>query len=166
MHSSRKRRRGWWPPSARLSICPIGAKLSPNAGSIVDVASSVTAAGVDWVILANTVFGFGIDAETRRPLLSGGVGGYSGAPIKPVAMRCVWDVHRALPTLPIVGSGGVARGVDVVEYMMAGASAVALGTIHFAEPRAGRRIVRELVRWCRRHGVGSAGELTGVAEPW
>ena len=145
---------------------PIGAKLSPNASSIVPVASSVADAGADWVVLTNTAFGFGIDSETRRPLLSGEVGGYSGAPLKPISMRCVWEVHQALPSLPIVGCGGIAHGRDVVEYMMAGASAVALGTIHFAEPKAGRRIMRELERWCRRHRVARVASLTGTGIPW
>ncbi len=145
---------------------PVSAKLSPNARSIVDIAAAVASAGAAWVVLTNTVFGFGVDPETRRPLLSGGSGGYSGAPLKPIAMRCVWEVRQALPELPIVGCGGVATGADVVEYLMAGATAVAAGTVHFAEPRAGRRIVRELARWCRARGVVSTAELTGAATPW
>ncbi len=145
---------------------PVGAKLSPNASSIVDVASAVAEAGADWVVLTNTVLGLAIDVETRRPALSGAAGGYSGAPIKPIAMRCVWEVSRALPSLPIVGCGGVTTGTDVVEYLLAGASAVAVGTLHFAEPRAGRRVRRELERWCRRHGVTAVAELTGGARPW
>ncbi len=145
---------------------PVGAKLSPNASSIVGVAAAVADAGADWAVLTNTVLGLAVDVETRRPALSGGVGGYSGVPIKPIAMRCVWEVTRALPGLPVVGCGGVTNGTDVVEYLLAGASAVALGTVHFAEPRAGRRIRRELERWCRRHHVTAVAELTGGARPW
>ena len=145
---------------------PIGAKLSPNAPDIVTVARAVAQAGADFVVLTNTVWGMGIDLETRRPLLSGGVGGYSGPPLKPIALRCVWEVARALPDLPVVGCGGVRSGRDVVEYLIAGARAVEAGTIHFAEPRAGTRIMAELVTWCRTHGVESLDGLIGTARPW
>ena len=145
---------------------PLGAKLSPNSEDIVVVASAVAGAGADWVVLGNTVWGAGFDVETRRPLLSGVVGGYSGAPIKPIALRCVWQVHEALPQLPIVGSGGVRTGVDAVEFLLAGASAVGVGTAHFANPRAGTKIVAQLRKYLRRHGLGSVTELIGAARPW
>jgi dihydroorotate dehydrogenase (NAD+) catalytic subunit len=145
---------------------PVGAKLSPNAVDIVSVARSVAAAGADFVVLTNTVRGAGIDVETRRPLLSSVVGGYSGAGIKPIALRCVWEVHAALPEVPIVGCGGVRTGSDVVEYLLAGASAVALGSVHFEAPRAARRVLDELVAYCRRHDVDAVRELTGGAVPW
>ncbi len=150
----------------RAVAIPVGAKLSPNAPDIVSIAGVVADAGADWVVLTNTIWGMGIDIETARPTLSAGVGGYSGAPLKPIALRCVWEVHRALPQLPIVGCGGVRSGADVVEYLMAGATAVAAGTIHFAEPKAGRRIHRELDRWCRRHRVARVAGLIGGARPW
>ncbi len=145
---------------------PIGAKLSPNSEDIVTVARAVSEAGADWVVLTNTVWGAGIDIETRRPQLSGVVGGYSGKAIKPIAMRCVWEVAAALPDLPIVGCGGVTHGRDVVEYLLAGASAVAMGTVHFAEPRAGRRVLAELNQYCEQHGVATVPELIGGARPW
>ncbi len=145
---------------------PVGAKLSPNAADVVAVAAAVHDAGADWVVLTNTAWGFGVDIEARRPLLSRGVGGYSGSPLKPIALRCVWEVHRALPGVPIVGCGGVRSGTDVVEYLMAGARAVALGTVHFAEPRAGRRVLRELVAWCDEHDVDRVADLSGAAHPW
>ncbi len=145
---------------------PIGAKLSPNSEDIVAVASAVAEAGADWVVLTNTAWGIGIDLDTRRPLLTGNVGGYSGPAVKPLAMRCVFEVAQALPDLPIVGCGGVVRGLDVIEYLMAGASAVGIGTVHFAEPRAGRRILAEVEAWCADHEVGSLRELTGAAKPW
>jgi dihydroorotate dehydrogenase (NAD+) catalytic subunit len=145
---------------------PVGAKLSPNAEDIVAVAEAVADAGADWVVLANTVWGFGIDIESRRPLLTGHVGGYSGPAIKPIALRCVWEVSRGLPDLPIVGCGGVQTGADVIEFLMAGARAVALGTVHFADPRAGRRILAEVDEWCAANGIGDVAELTGSAEPW
>ena len=142
---------------------PVSAKLSPNASDIVEVARSVWEAGADWVVLTNTAWGAAIDIETCRPRLSTTSGGYSGPPLKPIALRCVTEVAAALPGLPIVGCGGVTRGTDVIEYLMAGASAVAVGTVHFAEPRAARRIDRELSRWCRKHGVGKVSELVGAA---
>jgi dihydroorotate dehydrogenase (NAD+) catalytic subunit len=139
---------------------PVGAKLSPNSEDIVAVARAVTDAGADFLVLTNTVWGMGIDLATRRPKLSGVIGGYSGPPIKPLALRCVWEVAASLE-VPIVGCGGIRTGEDVIEYFLAGASAVALGTVHFAEPRAGRRILREIDAWCRREGVGALRELTG-----
>jgi dihydroorotate dehydrogenase (NAD+) catalytic subunit len=145
---------------------PIGAKLSPNAERIAVVAGACATAGADWVVLTNTVWGASIDLETRRPALSGTIGGYSGPPIKPVAMRCVIEVRQAHPQLPILGCGGVTSGADVVEYLLAGASAVGVGTIHFAEPRAGRRILGELQRWCRAHSVGRVSDLVGGMVPW
>lgn len=143
---------------------PVGAKLSPNSVDIASVAGACREAGADWVVLTNTIWGAAIDIETRRPLLSGVIGGYSGPPLKPIALRCVIEVHRALPDLPIVGCGGVVSGADVVEYLLAGASAVGLGTVHFAEPRAGRRIIRELDRLCRRLGVTRIEDLVGKAD--
>ncbi|NNF63716.1 MAG: dihydroorotate dehydrogenase [Acidimicrobiia bacterium] len=145
---------------------PVSAKLSPNSEDIVAVAAAVAEAGADWVVLTNTVWGVGFDLETRKPLITGGIGGYSGAPLKPIALRCVWSVHQALPELPIVGCGGVRTGRDVIEYLLAGASAVALGSIHFAEPRAGRRILREAVRLARRHEARSLAEFVGEASSW
>ena len=145
---------------------PVGAKLSPNAADIAGVAAAVAAAGADFVVVANTVWGAAIDPETRRPGLSGVIGGYSGAPVKPIALRAVLEVRRALPGLPLVGCGGVRRGADVVEFLLAGAQAVALGTVHFADPRAGRGIARELRRYGRRHRVERVAELVGAWRPW
>lgn len=145
---------------------PVGAKLSPNAQDIVAVADAVHQAGADWVVLTNTSWGAAIDIDTRRPKLTTYSGGYSGPPLKPIALRCVAEVARALQGLPIVGCGGVVRGADVVEYLMAGASAVEIGTVHFAEPRAARRIERELTRWCRLHDIERVADLIGAVEPW
>lgn len=153
--------------SVRESVSvPIGAKLSPNAEDIVAVAAACVDAGADWLVLTNTVWGAGVDLETGRPLLSGVVGGYSGIPIKPIAMRCVLEVRRALPDVPILACGGVATGEDVAEYLVAGASAVALGTVHFAEPRAGARILRELRKTMRRLGVAAVADLRARGEVW
>ena len=145
---------------------PLGAKLSPNAADIAGVAAAVAAAGADFAIVGNTVWGAAIDPETRRPGLSGVVGGYSGAPIKPIAVRAVLEVRRALPDLPLVGCGGARSAADVIEFLLAGAQAVALGTVHFAAPRVGRRIGRDLQRYGRRHGVARVADLVGGWEPW
>lgn len=141
---------------------PVGAKLSPNSEDIVAVARAASEAGADFLVLTNTVWGMGIDLTTRRPKLSGVIGGYSGPPVKPLALRCVWEVAGALD-VPIIGCGGIRSGEDVIEYLLAGASAVALGTAHLAEPRVGRRILRELDIWCRREGVDAVSDLTGGA---
>jgi dihydroorotate dehydrogenase (NAD+) catalytic subunit len=122
--------------------------------------------GADFITLTNTALGFGVAIDQRRPLLSGGIGGYSGPGLKPIAMRCVYEVALGLPGVPIVGCGGVISGRDVVEYMMAGASAVALGTVHFAEPKAGARIHREVTREMARLGVAKASDLIGAVRPW
>lgn len=143
---------------------PVGAKLTPNSEDVAAVASRCAAAGADWVVVGNTVWGAGIDVETRRPLLSGVVGGYSGPPVKPIALRAVIEVHRALPELPVLGCGGVSSGRDVVEFLLAGASAVGIGTVHFAEPRAARRILAELAALTERLGVTDLCELVGGME--
>ncbi len=144
---------------------PFGAKLSPNSEDIVAVADAVVNAGSDWLVLTNTVWGFGIDIATRRPTLTRGVGGYSGPPVKPLAMRCVWQVHQAMPAVPIVGCGGVATAADVVEYLLAGAAAVAIGTAHFSTPRIGATIRRDLERYLKRNRT-SVAELSGGGIPW
>lgn len=145
---------------------PVGAKLSPNTPDIVAVAASCLEAGAEFLTLTNTALGFGIDLGGRRPLLSGGVGGYSGPGLKPISLRCVYEVSRRFPGAPIIGCGGVRTGRDVVEYLMAGASAVGLGTVHLAEPKAGRRIMRELERQMKRLGVEDIAALIGSVEPW
>ena len=145
---------------------PIGAKLTPNSEDVVRIAEAVTDAGAAWVVLGNTVWGAGFDINTRRPLLSGVVGGYSGAPIKPIALRCVWEVSQAAPHIPIIGTGGVSSGDDVVEFLLAGASAVGVGTAHFARPRVGRRIVNQLTKYMRKHGIEKVTDLIGAVQPW
>lgn len=141
---------------------PVGAKLSPNTPDIVGVAATCHSAGADFVVLTNTALGYGVSLSDRQPLLSGGVGGYSGPGLKPISLRCVYEVSRAAPEVPIVGCGGVSTGRDIVEYLMTGASAVEVGTLHLAEPRAGKRLLRELRREMGRLGVQSVGELVGT----
>lgn len=144
----------------------VGAKVSPNTPDVVEVASACAEAGADFVVLTNTAMGFGVDVLDRKPLLSGGVGGYSGPGLKPLSLRCVHEVHRALPDLPIVGCGGVTTGADVVEYLIAGASAVEMGTVHLSEPKAGRRIEKELVEMLEVLGVDSVADLVGTVTEW
>jgi dihydroorotate dehydrogenase (NAD+) catalytic subunit len=148
------------------SEVPVGAKLSPNTPDIVGVAMACRDAGADFVVLTNTAFGFGVSVRKGRSLLSGGVGGYSGPGLKPIAMRCVYEVSRAVPDIPIVGCGGVSNGRDVIEYLLAGATAVEAGTIHLAEPRAGTRIIRELRGEMQRIGASSISELVGAVGTW
>lgn len=137
------------------------AKLSPNTFEVVDVARAAVDAGADGLTLVNTLLGMGIDAETRTPFLGNITGGYSGTPIKPVALRIVHEVTRALPDVPVIGTGGVSTGIDVVEMLLAGATAVGVGTVSFREPRAVNRIHDELVAWCAERGVTAVSELSG-----
>lgn len=148
-----------------LSI-PIGAKLSPDTPDIVGVASACLEAGADFLILTNSALGFGVDTTSRRPMLSGGIGGYSGPGLKPISLRCVYEVSTHIPEAFIVGCGGVSTGADVVEYIMAGSSAVELGTVLLAEPNAGRRILDELESELVRLGVSSVTELIGTVNEW
>lgn len=141
---------------------PLWAKLSPNVTNLVEIAAAAAEAGAEAVTLVNTLMGMILDLESRTPILGGRGGGLSGPAIHPVAVRAVYDVHAALPDLPIVGVGGVARGVDAVELLMAGASAVQVGTASFAEPGSIARIQRELGEWCAGHGISAVSELTGV----
>jgi dihydroorotate dehydrogenase (NAD+) catalytic subunit len=142
---------------------PRWAKLSANTDRVVDVATAVQAAGAEAVTLINTLLGMVIDPDARRPVLGAGGGGYSGKPIHPVAVRTVFDVHAALPDLPIIGAGGVTSGWDAVELVLAGASAVQVGTANFVDPRASIRVLREMGEWCERQGIGSVVELVGGA---
>jgi dihydroorotate dehydrogenase (NAD+) catalytic subunit len=141
---------------------PVFVKLSPNTTDLVDVAGAALGAGATGLTLINTVFGLLVDAERRRPRLGAGGGGLSGPAIKPVALRAVYDVARAYPDTPIIGTGGVTTGLDAVEMLMCGASAVGVGTATFHDPRAPLRILRELTRWCEEHGVSSVADLTGA----
>lgn len=143
---------------------PVFAKLSPNITDIRPVAAAAVEAGATGLTLINTVMGLAVDAERRRPRLGGIGGGLSGPAIKPVALRAVFDVTRALPGVPVIGTGGVATGVDAVEMLLAGATAVGVGTATFFDPRAPERIAAEIDRWCARHGVARVVDLVGALE--
>ncbi len=142
---------------------PRWAKLSPNTDRVVEVAAAAQGAGAEAVTLVNTLLGMVIDLDTRRPALGGGGGGVSGPAIHPVAVRTVYDVHAALPELPIVGVGGVVDGEGAVELLLAGASAVQVGTASFADPRSFLAVLEGLETWCGRHGVTRVAELIGGA---
>jgi dihydroorotate dehydrogenase (NAD+) catalytic subunit len=141
---------------------PRWAKLSPNVGNLPEIAAAAAEAGAEAVTLINTVMAMSIDIETASGRLGGRGGGLSGPAIHPVAVRAVFDVHHALPDLPIVAVGGVATGADVIEFLMAGARAVQVGTATFAEPAAVARVLSEVEHWCSRHGVVDVAELVGV----
>jgi dihydroorotate dehydrogenase (NAD+) catalytic subunit len=143
---------------------PVFAKLSPNVTDIREIAGAALEAGADGLTLVNTVLGLVIDAERRRPMLGAGGGGLSGPPIRPIALRAVADVSREFPGTAIIGTGGVGSGEHAVEMLLAGASAVGVGTATFAEPRATLRIVDELERWCAAHGVARVSEIVGKLE--
>lgn len=140
---------------------PLWVKLSPNAPSLADTARAAVAGGADALTLINTLRAMAIDAAHRRPVLATACGGLSGPAIKPVALRMVWEVHRAVPQVPLVGIGGVETGRDVAEFLLAGASAVQVGTAIFRSPAAPLRIVREFEEFCSDHGVGAVQELVG-----
>jgi dihydroorotate dehydrogenase (NAD+) catalytic subunit len=144
---------------------PRWAKLSPNVTHLAEIAAAAHDAGAEAVTLVNTVLGLAIDPETREYRLGSGPrgGGLSGPAIHPIAVRAVSDVHRALPDLPIVGVGGIAGGVDAAEMLLAGATAVQVGTATFADPRAPRRVLGELQAWAGRQGVTRIEDTIGEA---
>jgi dihydroorotate dehydrogenase (NAD+) catalytic subunit len=140
---------------------PVFAKLSPNVTDLVTIAGAALEAGASGLTLINTVMGLVVDAATRAPRLGAGGGGVSGPPIKPVALRAVWEVSRAFPGVVIIGTGGVTSGEDAIEMLLAGASAVGIGTATFLDPRATLRIVAEVDAWCARNDVARVRDLTG-----
>ena len=147
----------------RVAIQPLIVKLSPNVTSIARMARICEGAGADAVSVANTFRAMAIDTETRRPRLTNVTGGLSGPAIKPIALRMVFEVSRAVE-IPIIGMGGIVKPEDAVEYMLAGATAVQVGTASFADPRATERLVHGLESWCRSHDVARVARLTGAME--
>ena len=140
---------------------PVIVKLSPNVTDIVSIAKAVEDAGADAISLINTLLGISIDIRTRKPILGNITGGLSGPAIKPVALRMVWQVSKAVH-IPVCGLGGVMTGTDVVEFMMAGASTVQVGTANLADPSAMGRIVNELDEWCDKNNVRDVNEIVGT----
>lgn len=143
---------------------PLWAKLSPNTDRLLEVADAALGAGAQALVLVNSVLGMAIDVRHRRYALGSAAagGGLSGPAIRPVAVRAVHDARAAFPAAGIVGVGGVTRGVDAVEMLMAGADAVEVGTATFRDARAPLRVLNELRRWCRRHGVAEVSQIVGV----
>lgn len=141
---------------------PVFAKLSPNATDVVPVAAAAMDSGAAGLTCVNTVRAFLVDAHTHTPALGAGNGGLSGAAIKPIALRVVHDVTRALPGVPVIGTGGVTTGEDAVEMLLAGATAVGVGTATFLDPRATLRIRDEVVAWCAARGITRVADLCGA----
>lgn len=136
-------------------------KLTPNVTSITDIALAVEAAGADSVSLINTLLGMAVDVERRRPVLSTVTGGLSGPAVRPVAVRMVWQVAKAVH-IPVVGLGGITCGADALEFIMAGAWAVQIGTYNFVDPACAARTVEEIRSYCLRTGVKNLAEIRGI----
>lgn len=145
----------------RVALIPVFAKLSSDVTDITRIAMAAADAGAAGVSVINTPLGMAIDVESRRPKLAAGTGGLSGPAIKPVAIRAVHQVHAALPDLPIIGMGGARTVEDVVEFMLAGASAVAVGTATFANPMVTLELVEQLPVWLAERGIKHVRSLTG-----
>ena len=147
---------------ARYDI-PVFAKLSPDVTDIVAIARACVSAGADGLSMINTLLGMVIDPDTMRPVLAGMTGGLSGPAIRPIAVRCIWQVKQALPDVPIIGMGGVMTGRDAMELMLAGACMVSVGTAIFHDPSACARILRELDEELATRGIERAADLVGRA---
>lgn len=139
---------------------PFWAKLTPNASNIAAVAKAAEEAGADALVMGNTVLGMAIDVRTRKPRLGNVMGGLSGPAIKPIALRMVHQCHRSV-RIPIIGCGGIRQADDAVEFMLAGASAVQVGTASFLDPAAMQKIIDGLEAYCAEMGVAQVRELTG-----
>lgn len=134
-------------------------KLSPNVTDIVSIARAVEAEGADSVSLINTLLGMAIDAERRRPVLSTVTGGLSGPAVKPVALRMVWQVSHAV-SIPVIGLGGICTATDAIEFLLAGAKAVEIGTANFIDPSASQRVAEGIEAYMQRHGMQTINEIT------
>ena len=142
---------------------PVFAKLSPDVTDIVSIARACVDAGADGLSLINTLLGLVIDTDTMAPVLGGVTGGLSGPAIRPVALRCVWQVHAALPHIPILGMGGIQTGLDALQFVLAGASAVSVGTAVFGDPSAPVRVLAELEHALLERGFASLADAVGYA---
>lgn len=142
---------------------PLIVKLTPNVTDVTEIARAAEAAGADAISLINTLLGMAIDSESRRPLLARVVGGLSGPAVKPVALRMVWETYHAV-RVPLIGMGGITNAADAIEFMLAGATAVAVGTANFMNPLVSVEIIEGMAQYCENHGIGHVGELTGALE--
>jgi dihydroorotate dehydrogenase (NAD+) catalytic subunit len=142
---------------------PVFAKLSPDVTDLVEVARACVDAGADGLSLVNTTLGVVVDTESMRPTLAGTTGGLSGPAIRPIAVRCVWQVHAALPDVPIIGIGGIGSGLDALQFLLAGASALQVGTAIFHDPSAPVRVLAELRQLLAERGVERIADIVGRA---
>lgn len=142
---------------------PLIIKLSPNVTDIALMARSVQDAGADMISCINTLSGMAVDVARRKPRLANVIGGLSGPAIKPVALRCVWQCHNAVK-VPLLGMGGISNGIDAVEFILAGATAVAVGTANFVNPQATIDVIDGIAEYCERHGVKDVNELIGALQ--
>jgi len=140
---------------------PVITKLSPNVTSVVEIAQAAEEAGTDAVALVNTFLAMAVDLETRRPKLGNVFGGLSGPAIKPIALRMVYQVASRLK-VPVIGMGGIMTGTDALEFLVAGAAAVEVGTASFVDPDAAARIVAEIESWCQARGVAAVRDIVGT----
>jgi len=147
----------------RVSRRPLIVKLSPNVAAIEPLARAAEESGADAISLVNTFVALSIDARTRRPRLGAGFGGLSGPAIKPLALRLVYQAAQSV-RIPVIGLGGIATGEDAAEFLIAGASAVQVGTATFWNPQAPARVARELGRFLARTGIGNVRELVGTLQ--
>lgn len=152
-----------------VSLCreatsrPLIVKLTPNVTDITEIARAAEASGADAISLINTLLGMAIDVKRRRPVLARVVGGFSGPAVKPVALRMVWQCSKAV-SVPILGMGGVTTGTDAVEFMLAGATAVAVGTANFMNPQATVDVIDGIIDYCEEQGVNNVNDLIGALE--
>lgn len=145
----------------KIADKPLMVKLSPNAEDIVDMALSCEKAGADSISLINTLKGLAIDPYKRKPVFSNVYAGLSGPAIKPVALRMVHEVSKAV-SIPVIGLGGIVSGMDAIEFMMAGASAIQIGTVNFFNPNAGQNIIEEMEAFCKEQGIKNINEIVGI----
>lgn len=152
-----------------VSLCreatsrPLIVKLTPNVTDITEIARAAEASGADAISLINTLLGMAIDVKRRRPVLARVVGGFSGPAVKPVALRMVWQCSKAV-SVPILGMGGVTTGTDAVEFILAGATAVAVGTANFMNPQATVDVIDGIIDYCEEQGVNDVNDLIGALE--
>lgn len=142
---------------------PVIVKLSPNVTDVVEIARAAEDAGADGIALVNTFLAMAVDLETRRPKLANVFGGLSGPAVKPIALRMVYQV-ASRARVPVIGMGGIMTGTDALEFLVAGASAVEVGTANFVDPDAAVRILREIEEWCGAHGVSRVRDIVGTLE--
>ncbi len=144
----------------KIATRPLIVKLSPNVTSIPEVARAAEEAGADAISLVNTFVAMAIDAETRKPRISNVTAGLSGPAIKPIALRMVWEASKAVK-IPVIGIGGISRAEDVIEFLLAGASAIQVGTVNFWDPCACETLVDSVEKWCLEHHIAKTSDLTG-----